>query len=239
MKRLVLALFMLVGCTRSNKCVDVVEKSLPKTVMIYVSTVIKQTTLVLKNNSIEVHVDTVPVTLAGSGVIVSPTGHVVTCAHLFTEGKRGLTTVCLYDGTCEVADVLYGNEQMDLALLKINEDHPLPYAKLGREQDVKIGQDAIAIGNPLGFEFSVTRGIVSGLNVPGMGLYNFTQTDAAINPGNSGGPLFNMDGELIGINSRIMSPVKAPIFTGLAFSVSISEIRQFLDEFRGLEHVYR
>ncbi len=172
--------------------------------------------------------------VGGSGVLISPYGHILTCAHLFDD-KPGSIEVLLYQDQINPvrAELIIKDVYKDLALLKIA--RRTPYAPLARWHSTKVGEDVIAVGSPLGFAWSVSRGIVSATNRRLGGPTNVNQVDASVNPGNSGGPLFNMDGELVGINVSIISPV--PAFTGLAFSVSIEEIRQFLFRFKGLEQV--
>lgn len=170
----------------------------------------------------------------GSGVLISPYGHILTCAHLF-DSKKQLIEVRLFQDPENpvVAELIIMDVYKDLALIKIA--RRTPYAHMGRWQSVKAGQDVIAVGSPRGLAWSVSKGVVSSVHRHLDGPTSLTQVDAAVNPGNSGGPLFNMDGELIGINVAIISPV--PGFTGIAFSVGVEEIRRFLFRFKGLDTV--
>src|SRR5690606_3378325 len=120
-----------------------------------------------------------------------------------------------------VATVVGTDERSDIALLKIEADD-LPVAKLGRSEDLKVGEWVLAIGSPFGFERSATAGIVSakGRALPRENYVPFIQTDVAINPGNSGGPLFNMDGEVVGVNSQIFSRTGG--YMGLSFAIPIA-----------------
>lgn len=144
----------------------------------------------------------------GSGVIVDSSGYIITNAHV-AEGADSIT-VKLHDGT-ELEGKLLGVDSAtqggtDLAVLKVSPSKPLPFAKLGNIDDMKVGDWVIAIGSPFGLEQTVTSGIVSamGRSVPTQSFFtNYIQTDAAINPGNSGGPLVNMRGEVIGLNTFI------------------------------------
>ena len=173
-------------------------------------------------------------TIKCSGVIISPTGHILTCAHCVKD--EGILTVNVFqhNGPVQKAIVLARDHDKDLALLKINAEN-LPYAVIANQYGIAVGQDVVAVGYPLGFSWSVTKGIISAVHRNDLEpRVDMTQSDTAINPGNSGGPLFSMDEELIGINSCMVPPVNAPIFTGLGFSVSPSQIRAFLDVFRGL-----
>jgi S1-C subfamily serine protease len=184
---------------------------------------------------IEIHMSTKPVTVSGAGVFVSPNNHVLTCHHLFTLPIITGITVCNYNGICTAGEVLYKQESLDLALVESNFDKPTPYIRLADPRKLKVGQDVIAVGSPLGFDFTVTHGILSALNRDTLGVYNMSQSDTSLNPGNSGGPLINMRGELVGINSRIVSPVRANVFTGLGFSVQTGQIIEFLTHFRGVD----
>ena len=156
----------------------------------------------------------------GSGFIISPDGYVLTNHHVVAGADE--ITVSLSDRRQRTA-VLVGADQLsDLALLKIEADN-LPTVKLGRSSRLEVGEWVVAIGSPFGFEYSVTAGIVSALgrSLPEntANYIPFIQTDVAINPGNSGGPLFNMAGEVIGINSQIFT--RSGGFMGLSFSIPV------------------
>lgn len=156
-------------------------------------------------------------TSLGSGFLISDDGFVVTNNHVVDDGES--MTVLLDDGTEYVAEVVGTDDKTDLALLKIsNPDREFTYVKFS-EQDVRVGDWVVAVGNPFGLGGSVTAGIVSadGRNI-GAGPYDdFIQIDAAVNRGNSGGPAFNLNGEVIGVNTAIFSPSGGNV--GIAFAI--------------------
>lgn len=152
----------------------------------------------------------------GSGFIIDPSGIIVTNNHVI-DGADSIE-VTLTDGTSLDAKLLGVDSKTDLAVLKVEPDEPLTAVKFGDSRKVRIGEWVLAIGNPFGLGGSVTLGIVSARGRTLDGPYdNFIQTDAAINKGNSGGPLFNMAGEVVGINTAILSPSGGSI--GIGFSV--------------------
>jgi serine protease Do len=162
---------------------------------------------------------------AGSGVIVRQDGVVLTNAHVIGAAQQ--VRVSLTDGTEYVGTVLGRDQSIDIAVVRIP-GRNLPAAPLADSDQIEVGQLAIAIGNPLGFERTVTRGIVSGLNrALGGQLEELIQTDAAINPGNSGGPLLNSSGQVIGINTAVIRP---GIATGLGFAVPINLARDVAEQ---------
>jgi serine protease Do len=140
----------------------------------------------------------------GSGVIIHPDGYIVTNDHVVEATET--IQVRLSTGKQYRAEVIGADPKTDLALIKIRADAPLPVVPIGDSDRLEVGEWVLAIGNPFGFDHSVTAGIVSGKGrVLGAGPYDdYIQTDAAINPGNSGGPLFNLRGEVIGINTAII-----------------------------------
>src|SRR5437016_6722699 len=143
---------------------------------------------------------------SGSGVIIDPQGHIVTNNHVVGEANE--VEVRLSDKTKFIAQVVGKDPDTDVALLKVVTDRSLPYASFGDSGTVKVGQWVLAVGNPFGLDRTVTLGVVSGIGRENMNLSkyeNFIQTDASINPGNSGGPLFNIHGEVIGINNAIIN----------------------------------
>lgn len=154
----------------------------------------------------------------GSGFIISPDGHILTNAHVVDGASEIL--VKLADKRELRARLLGADARTDIALIKIDA-LGLPVVKLGDPARLKVGEWVIAIGSPFGFENSVTAGIVSAKSrvLPQESFVPFIQTDAAINPGNSGGPLFNMRGEVVGVNSQIYS--RSGGYMGLAFAVPI------------------
>ncbi len=177
----------------------------------------------------------------GSGVIIDPEGFALTNFHVVQPTgailQCGLPDGQLYD------TVVVGQDKVgDVALIKLlpkKEGQPFPFVKLADSDKVKVGEWSMAMGNPFGlstdFTPTVTFGLVSGVNryqpPEGRGTLEYTdciQTDASINPGNSGGPLFNMDGELIGINGRIMFEKRVRINSGIGFAISVNQIKNFL-----------
>ncbi len=159
-----------------------------------------------------------PQAAVGSGFIIDEAGHVVTNAHVAREATS--ITVTTSDGREYEAELVGLDEKTDLALLKIEADGPFPFVRFGDSTEVQVGDKVIAVGNPFGLGGSVTAGIVSakGREV-GAGPYDdFLQIDAPINRGNSGGPTFNLDGEVIGVNTLIFSPSGGNV--GIAFAIS-------------------
>jgi serine protease Do len=170
----------------------------------------------------------------GSGFIVDEDGYVLTNNHVVDNADS--ITVILKNGDSYPAKVIGTDEKTDIALIKVKADKKLPAVRLGSSNDLKVGQWVVAIGNPFGLDYSVTAGIVSakGRNI-GHGPYdNFIQTDASINPGNSGGPLFNMNGEVIGVNTAIIRGGQ-----GIGFSVPIDMVKQIVPQLRQNGYVSR
>src|SRR4051812_35480359 len=142
----------------------------------------------------------------GSGFVIDPEGIVVTNNHVISEADE--INVIFTDGTKLRAELIGKDQKTDLALLKVKTDKPLKAVKFGDSDKLRLGEWVVAIGNPFSLGGSVTAGIVSARNrdIQSGPYDNYIQTDAAINRGNSGGPLFNLDGEVIGVNTAIMSP---------------------------------
>jgi len=159
----------------------------------------------------------------GSGFIIDRTGYIVTNHHVIAGADE--ISVRLADDTTLEATIVGSDEKTDLALLKVESPTPLPAARWGQSEDTRIGDWVIAIGNPLGLGGTVTAGIVSALQRDiNAGPYDdFIQTDAAINKGNSGGPMFNIKGQVIGINSAIFSPSGGSIGIGFAIPSALAE----------------
>lgn len=172
----------------------------------------------------------------GSGFIIGADGILLTNAHVVQAGAELLVT--LQDKREFKATVLGVDKRTDVAVLKIDA-MDLPTVTVGDSSKVKVGEWVVAIGSPFGFESSVTKGIVSakGRSLPNENLVPFIQTDVPINPGNSGGPLFNMKGEVIGINSQIYSRTGG--YMGLSFAIPIDVALQVTDQLRANGHVSR
>src|SRR5881296_2598443 len=161
---------------------------------------------------------------SGSGVLVDPRGYVLTNNHVIENAQD--ITVRLSDGRKFTAKLVGRDPKTDLAVLKVEAPAPLPAAELGDSDHLRVGQWAIAIGNPFGLDRTVTVGIISATarNRVGVATYeNFIQTDASINPGNSGGPLLNLDGKVIGINTAIVAAGQ-----GIGFSIPINQAREVM-----------
>jgi len=166
---------------------------------------------------------------AGSGVIVdSKAGYIVTNAHVVENASE--ITVTLMDGRDLAAEVVGADERTDVAIVKVKGDS-LTQLPLGNSDRLEVGDYVVAIGNPFGLQHTVTSGIVSGLGRSGInpdGYENFIQTDASINPGNSGGALVNLRGELVGINSAILSRSGGNI--GIGFAIPVNMARGIMDQ---------
>ena len=175
---------------------------------------------------------------SGSGFIVSQDGYILTNNHVVQGFDR--VEVTLTDRRTFPARVIGRDETTDVAVLKIDQRN-LPFTSLGDDNGTKIGEWVVAIGNPLGLDFTVTAGIVSAkgrgnadvrVNTNNWAITDFIQTDAAINPGNSGGPLVNIRGEVIGINTAIAS--QTGFYSGYGFAIPITLAKEVLDDF--IEH---
>ncbi|NIP74420.1 MAG: Do family serine endopeptidase [Gammaproteobacteria bacterium] len=165
----------------------------------------------------------------GSGFIVSADGYVVTNSHVVRDAER--IVVRLSDRREFDAELIGTDRDSDMALLKI-EAEDLPVVRVGDSRALKVGEWVLAIGSPFGFEHSVTAGIVSaiGRTLPNENYVPFIQTDVAINPGNSGGPLFNMDGEVVGVNSQIFSRTGG--YMGLSFAIPIDMAMDVVEQLK-------
>ena len=174
----------------------------------------------------------------GSGVIVDPKGYIVTNRHVVEKADR--IRVRLQDdppGIQHDAKVIGEDQETDLAVIKIDLERAVPSAKLGNSDSMQVGDWVLAIGSPFGQVGTVTAGIVSAKGrdiVPNRQFQTFIQTDAAINPGNSGGPLVNLDGEVIGINTAILSETNA--YAGVGFSLPSNTVVQVYNQLIGPDH---
>ena len=165
----------------------------------------------------------------GSGFVISADGYILTNNHVIEDADKII--VRLSDRRELEAELVGRDERSDLALLRVKADH-LPVVKIGNSSKLKPGEWVLAIGSPFGFDYSVTAGIVSakGRSLPRENYVPFIQTDVAINPGNSGGPLFNLDGEVIGINSQIYSRTGG--YMGVSFAIPIDIVMDVVDQLK-------
>jgi Do/DeqQ family serine protease len=164
---------------------------------------------------------------SGSGVIVREDGIIVTNNHVVGEDARE-ADVRLSDKSNMIARVIGRDKETDIAVLKIESDRKFPVAHFGDSDALKVGQWVLAVGNPMGLDRTVTLGVISGIGRERLNLSryeNFIQTDAAINPGNSGGPLFNLRGEVIGINTAIIHMAQ-----GIGFSIPADMVSRVVDQ---------
>src|SRR5579864_1062831 len=174
----------------------------------------------------------------GSGVIVDSKGYIITNRHVVEKADR--IRVRFQDdppGTQHEAKVIGTDQETDLAVIKVDVDRQLPAAKMGNSESMEVGDWVLAVGSPFGLSETVTAGIVSAKGrdiVPGRQFQTFIQTDAAINPGNSGGPLVNMAGEVIGINTAILSETNA--YAGVGFSLPSNTVVQVYNQLIGPDH---
>jgi S1-C subfamily serine protease len=171
--------------------------------------------------------DALPEGSVGSGVIVSNDGYILTNDHVVDDVDEDSILITLHDGRRYFADVVGSDPSSDLALLRIYAQN-LQAATIAKPESVRLGELVIAIGSPLGLKFTVTSGVVSALvrddiNDDGYSVTKYIQTDAAINPGNSGGGLFRIQGDLVGINTAILSKTGFNIGYGLALSTDLVE----------------
>lgn len=172
----------------------------------------------------------------GSGFIISKDGYILTNNHVVSEADEII--VRLSDRRELVAKLVGSDKRSDVALIKVNASD-LPVVKIGDSKKLKVGEWVLAIGSPFDFDHTVTAGIVSALgrNLPNENYVPFIQTDVAINPGNSGGPLFNLNGEVVGINSQIYSRTGG--FMGLSFTIPIDLAMGVVEQLKNGGHVSR
>lgn len=163
---------------------------------------------------------------SGTGCIINKSGIILTSSHVIENSSY--IEVTTSNGEIYKAEVVQAEDQhKDLALLKIKPKHPLPTIKLGDSSLVKVGQKVLAIGNPFGFNGTLTTGIVSRIDKE----RNKIQTDAAINPGSSGGPILNAKGEVIGISQSIFNPDNNKSNIGIGFAVPANEVKQLISNY--------
>ena len=174
----------------------------------------------------------------GSGFVIDPSGIVITNNHVIADANE--VTVIFNDGQKLKAEVLGKDQKVDVAVLRVKPEKPLKAVKFGDSDKARVGDWVLAVGNPFGLGGSVTAGIVSARNrnIDSGPYDNYIQTDASINKGNSGGPLFNMDGEVIGINTAILSPSGGSVGIGFATPANtvqpvIEQLQQFGETRRG------
>jgi len=172
----------------------------------------------------------------GSGFIINRDGYVLSNDHVIEDASRIVVT--LKDGHQFKARVVGHDSKTDIALIKIDAPYPLPIVPLGNSDAVRVGEWVMAIGNPFGFDHSVTAGIVSakGRFIPGS-YDEFLQTDASINPGNSGGPLIDLAGEVVGVNSAIFTRTGASM--GIGFAIPVNIVKQELPQLQATGKVRR
>ncbi len=172
----------------------------------------------------------------GSGFIISSDGYIISNNHVVKNADEVI--VRLSDRREFKAKVIGADERSDIALLKIDAEN-LPTVRLGTDYNLRVGEWVLAIGSPFGFDYSVTAGIVSakGRSLPRENYVPFIQTDVAINPGNSGGPLFNLDGEVVGVNSQIFSRTGG--FMGLSFAIPIDVAMEVAEQLQDKGRVSR
>jgi serine protease Do len=160
---------------------------------------------------------------AGSGFVISDDGYIVTNNHVVQDATK--VTVTFQDGTEKSAKVIGTDERTDLAVVKVDSDSKMPFVKLA-DADVRVGDWVVAVGNPFGLGGTVTAGIVSarGRDIAGSAYGDFLQIDAAVNTGNSGGPAFNLNGDVVGVNTAIFSPNGGNV--GIAFAIPSNVVKQ-------------
>ena len=172
---------------------------------------------------------------SGSGLVIDADGHIVTNNHVIGDATE--IEVRLSDKSTLIGQVIGKDPDTDLAVIKVTPEHPLAYAKFGDSSSVRVGQWVLAVGNPFGLDRTVTLGVVSGIGRENINLSryeNFIQTDASINPGNSGGPLFNLRGEVIGINTAIINFAQ-----GIGFAIPSNMAKQVIQQLLAKGRVVR
>lgn len=163
---------------------------------------------------------------SGTGIIIDPSGIILTSSHVISETSK-ITVTFSNNKKVPAKVIAIMGDLNDLALLKVNVERPLKPLEFGDSTKVKVGQRVLALGNPFGFNGTLTTGIISRIDYD----RNRIQTDAAINPGCSGGPLINMDGEIIGINQSIYNPDNNQSNIGIGFAVPSNTAKRMVSEY--------
>jgi serine protease Do len=218
-----------------NPVADIVEEASPAVVNIDTETMVRQSMSPFPDDpffreffgeQFERFSRNIPMKGKGSGFIVSEDGYILTNNHVVADADK--IEVTLADGKSFPAEVVGTDPTFDLAVIKIDAKN-LPVLELGDSDEIRVGEWVVAIGNPYGFESSVTVGVISAKNrsvrAKNLNFDGFLQTDAAINPGNSGGPLLDLDGNVVGINTAII-----PYAQGIGFAVPVNMAKQVLDD---------
>ena len=227
---------------RLNPVVPIVKKASPAVVNIDVEKTAKRTISPFPfdddpffkhffGDSFKEFTRSVPMKGRGSGFIVSKEGLILTNNHVVDGVDKITVSLQLADGSKKKysAEIKGHDKEYDIAVIKIEPDEALPVLELGDSDNVEVGEFVVAIGNPLGFEHSVTAGVISAKNrsihAQDVNFDDFLQTDAAINPGNSGGPLLDMDGRVVGINTAII-----PYAQGLGFAIPVNKAKEIMGQ---------
>ena len=175
-----------------------------------------------------------PVQNLGSGAIVSPDGYIVTNQHVVDKTAKLKIKVTLADGTDTEATLLRDDDLLDLALIKIESPTPLPYLNMEKLSPNLLGQTILVLGNPVGYESSVSAGILSAkdrtLRIGDLTMEGLLQTDAAINPGNSGGPLVDVEGNLVGLSSAKMAIAQNLPVESIGFAIPGERVKRWVEE---------
>ena len=179
-----------------------------------------------------------PVQNLGSGAIVSPDGYIVTNQHVVDKTAKLKIKVTLADGTDTEAILLRDDDLLDLALIKIQAPTPLPYLNIDKLSPNLLGQTVLVLGNPVGYESSVSAGILSAkdrtLTIGDLTMEGLLQTDAAINPGNSGGPLVDVEGNLVGLSSAKMAIAQNLPVESIGFAIPGERVKRWVEEAIGI-----
>ena len=239
------------GLSQANPIVPIVKKASPAVVNIDVEKTAKRTVSPFPfdddpffkrffGDSFKEFTRSVPMKGRGSGFVVSKEGQILTNNHVVDGVDKITVSLQLEDGSKKTypAKILGNDPTYDLAVIKIEPDGNLPVLELGDSDAVEVGEFVIAIGNPFGFEQTVTAGVISAKNrsihAQDVNFDDFLQTDAAINPGNSGGPLLNMAGEVVGINTAIV-----PYAQGLGFAIPVNKAKEIIGDLVSFGRVKR